>query len=42
MGWFELGSTIIVLAPRGYTLVPGVAEGRAIKMGQPLLRRPAR
>ena len=41
MGWFELGSTIIVLAPRGYALCPGVAEGRAIKMGQALLRRPA-
>lgn len=41
MGWFELGSTIIVLAPRGYALCPGVREGAGIKMGQPLLRRPA-
>lgn len=39
MGWFELGSTIIVLAPPGFTLAPGVTEGSAIKMGQPLLKR---
>jgi phosphatidylserine decarboxylase len=40
MGWFELGSTIIVFAPRGFQLCPGVAEGTFIQMGRPLLRAP--
>jgi phosphatidylserine decarboxylase len=40
MGWFQHGSTIIVLAPAGYRLCSPVAEGRPIKMGQPLMRRP--
>ena len=38
LGWFELGSTIIVFAPPGFTL--SVKEGQMIKMGQPLLRLP--
>jgi phosphatidylserine decarboxylase len=42
MGWFHLGSTIIVFAPRGFALAPGIAAGQTIKMGQPLLRLPAR
>ena len=42
MGWFHLGSTIIVFAPRGFELAPGVAAGQTIKMGQPLLRLPPR
>ena len=41
MGWFEHGSTIIVLAPRGFALEPAVAEGRRIRMGEALLRREA-
>ena len=40
MGWFELGSTIIVFAPDGFSLVDGVRQGTTIKMGQPLLRLP--
>jgi phosphatidylserine decarboxylase len=40
MGWFELGSTIIVFAPRGFELCPGVETGATIKMGRPLLRLP--
>ena len=40
MGWFQHGSTIIVLAPAGYRLCSPVAEGTPIKMGQPLMRRP--
>jgi phosphatidylserine decarboxylase len=40
MGWFEHGSTIIVLAPDGFVLCDGVQEGRAIRMGQPLMRLP--
>lgn len=40
MGWFEHGSTIIVFAPKGFTLVDGIASGHAIRMGHALLRRP--
>ncbi len=40
MGWFEHGSTIIVFAPDGFELQPGVQDGAAIRMGQPLLRLP--
>jgi len=40
IGWFEHGSTIIVLAPAGFTLLPNVREGERIRMGQPLMRLP--
>ena len=40
MGWFELGSTIIVFAPDGFALADGVVQGKAVKMGEPLLRLP--
>jgi phosphatidylserine decarboxylase len=40
MGWFEHGSTIIVFAPDGFELEPGVSDGSRIRMGQPLLRLP--
>jgi phosphatidylserine decarboxylase len=40
MGWFEHGSTIIVLAPPGFELAPGLHEGQAIRMGQALMRLP--
>jgi phosphatidylserine decarboxylase len=40
MGWFEHGSTIIVLAPDGFELCDGVEEGGRIRMGQPLMRLP--
>ena len=39
LGWFEHGSTIIVFAPPGFALAEGIASGRALRMGQPLLRR---
>ena len=39
MGWFEHGSTIIVLAPPGFGLGEGVFEGARVKMGQALLRQ---
>jgi phosphatidylserine decarboxylase len=39
MGWFEHGSTIIVLAPRGVTLATDISTGAHIRMGQPLMRR---
>ena len=38
MGWFEHGSTIIVLAPPGIRLAEGVIEGARVQMGQPLLQ----
>jgi len=41
MGWFEMGSTIIVFAPAAFALAPGLGDGRVIRMGQPLLRVPA-
>jgi len=39
MGWFEHGSTIIVLAPKGFELSGKVQTGRPIRMGEALLRR---
>lgn len=38
MGWFEHGSTIIVLAPEGFALHESIETGKRIKMGEPLLR----
>ena len=38
MGWFEHGSTIIVLAPAGMALCPGVSAGARLRMGQALMR----
>ncbi|MGO9934773.1 MAG: archaetidylserine decarboxylase [Steroidobacteraceae bacterium] len=38
MGWFEHGSTIIVLAPPGLTLADGVQEGARLRLGQALLQ----
>lgn len=40
MGWFEHGSTIIVLAPAGSGICETVREGAVIRMGQPLMRLP--
>jgi phosphatidylserine decarboxylase len=37
MGWFEHGSTIIMLAPRGVTLAAGISEGAKIRLGRPLM-----
>jgi small multidrug resistance family-3 protein len=42
MGHFEQGSTIIVFAPRGCTLVDGVAPGARIRVGRPLVRLASR
>jgi phosphatidylserine decarboxylase len=39
MGWFEHGSTIVMIVPRGYELVHGWKDGDRLKMGQALLRR---
>jgi phosphatidylserine decarboxylase len=40
MGWFEHGSTIIVLAPPGFTLAPSIEDGSSIRMGEPLMYLP--
>ena len=40
LGWFEHGSTIILLAPGHFEFCDNVAEGTRIKAGQPLLRDP--
>jgi phosphatidylserine decarboxylase len=40
MGWFEHGSTIIVFAPKGFSLCEDVRDGAFIRVGQPLLREP--
>ncbi len=40
MGWFEHGSTIIVLVPASFDLAPDIEPGTRLKAGQPLLRRP--
>ena len=37
MGWFEHGSTIIVLAPLGLRLADGIRQGARVQMGQALL-----
>jgi phosphatidylserine decarboxylase len=41
LGWFEHGSTIILLAPAHFEFCDDVAEGSRIRAGQPLLRRAA-
>jgi phosphatidylserine decarboxylase len=40
MGWFQHGSTIVLFAPNGFSLADNVAEGRPIRMGEPLLWLP--
>jgi phosphatidylserine decarboxylase len=40
LGWFEHGSTIIVLAPDHFELCDNVSEGLRIRAGEPLLRKP--
>jgi len=38
MGWFEHGSTIVMLAPPTWSFADGVETGTIIRMGQPLFR----
>ena len=40
MGWFQHGSTIVVLAPKGFAPCGGVRTGATIRAGQPLMRLP--
>jgi len=37
LGWFEQGSTIIVLASGDFALADGVGTGRRLRVGEPLL-----
>jgi len=37
MGWFQHGSTIIVFAPKGFSLHQGIQQGHRIRMGEALL-----
>jgi phosphatidylserine decarboxylase len=37
MGWFEHGSTIVMLAPPGFALAKGIETGTRIRAGQALL-----
>ena len=41
LGWFEHGSTIIVLAPGGFEFCNNIAESARIRAGEPLMRRPS-
>jgi phosphatidylserine decarboxylase len=40
LGWFEHGSTILVLAPAGCRLCGTVSEGEGVRMGQALFLHP--
>lgn len=40
LGWFEHGSTIIVLAPAGFKMAEGIGPGMGIRMGQALMELP--
>jgi phosphatidylserine decarboxylase len=42
LGWFEHGSTIIVLAPDDFEFCDNVVESARISAGQPLMRKAAR
>jgi phosphatidylserine decarboxylase len=41
LGWFEHGSTIIVLVPDHFEFCDNVKDGARIRAGEPLLRKPA-
>jgi phosphatidylserine decarboxylase len=41
MGWFEHGSTIVMLVPGTWAFAEGIELGKVIRMGQPLFRAPA-
>jgi phosphatidylserine decarboxylase len=38
MGWFEHGSTLLIFAPPGCALRPGLHPGSTVRMGEALLR----
>ena len=38
MGWFQHGSTIVVLVPAGMSVCGQIRQGQRLRMGEPLLR----
>ncbi len=42
MGWFEHGSTIVMLTTRNYDFATGIRAGEEIRMGRSLMQRAAR
>jgi phosphatidylserine decarboxylase len=40
LGWFEHGSTIIILAPGDFEFDANIADGARVRAGQPLMRKP--
>ncbi|MGD8838151.1 MAG: archaetidylserine decarboxylase [Gammaproteobacteria bacterium] len=42
MGYFQQGSTILLFASKQFELHPSIADGRRIRMGEPLLLEPGR
>jgi phosphatidylserine decarboxylase len=41
LGWFEHGSTIIVLAPHDFEFCDNIVQSATIRAGEPLMRKPA-
>jgi phosphatidylserine decarboxylase len=39
MGWFEHGSTIVMLVPAAWSFAENVQSGKVIRMGEPLFRQ---
>ena len=42
LGWFQHGSTIIVFAPKEFSIAPGIQEGKVLKMGEALMHLPSK
>lgn len=40
LGWFEHGSTIVILAPGDFAFGENIREGERIRAGDPLMRKP--
>jgi phosphatidylserine decarboxylase len=40
LGYFQHGSTIIVFAPPGFSLCPGIEPGQRVRMGRALMALP--
>ena len=40
LGWFQHGSTILVFVPKSFSFVPGMHEGKVLKMGEALMQLP--
>jgi phosphatidylserine decarboxylase len=41
LGWFEHGSTIILLAPGDFEFCDNVEESARVRAGEPLMRKPS-